>query len=636
MLKLKALNIFFKICYISEVMKSFDDPQNKSIVEIFENNRYEVPRFQREYAWGTEQIKEFWGDLESIQLKDKDSIFFGNFIFLENADDSEERALTIIDGQQRLTTVQFLLIAIRTRAKALTRKNNDNTLQVSHINSLIEYYGSKFSNPVSTQIKRVKVEKTIRPLFDVMSEYKWDGVIPKKLADLDGRKYRKMKRKVEPVYNFFYEKIKDFDTQELSEILSSLEKIFVTKIVIRDPIEAFDIFERTNARGIKLAQSDLVKNLLFQKADEKIHDEIEEKWNEITFNASDKLSQLLKYYVVTTHGKTLKKDIFPILRDRVKDISPQILIKELSQFSLFYKMMTDEGSAPSEASSMALFCKEIGFVLLLEDTPRRKLITRSITAFQLFGITQVYPLIYSYIKCLHRSVSDIEEKNKKSVNEYLLNFIQRLENFHFVNTIICNNIGNQVETLYSVYSQKFNSVEKLVDLIETEKSFTEELLELRESRKTFIPKFTEYSYEDNDLNFIRYIFDRISNSESKGAQVYALYNPDKSSKVKECNIEHFYPRKMFESANDEVGTEYGNNIGNLLVIPLHSNSTFSNSSPNDKYKLINADPKHLINIGNSDRIIMQYENKPWDKTLIDKRAIDLATYGFDKTWIVSM
>jgi hypothetical protein len=379
----------------------------------------------------------------------------------------------------------------------------------------------------------------------------------------------------------------------------------------------------------------LVKNLLFQKADEKIHDEIEEKWTQITLNASDKLSQLLKYYVVTTHGKTLKKDIFPILRDRVKDISPQILIKELSQFSLFYKMMAEEGSEPSEVSNMNLFCKEIDFSLLLEDIPRRKLMTRSITAFQLFNITQVYPLIYSYIKCLHRLVADIEEKNKKSANEYFRNFIQRLENFHFINTIICNNIGNQVETLYSEYSKKFNFVENLDDLIETEKAFTEELLDLRESRKTFVSKFTEYSYEENDLNLIRYIFDRISNSESKGAQIYELYNPDKSSKVKECNIEHFYPKNIFETAGDKVGTDHGNNIGNLLVIPLHSNSSFGKASPVEKYKLIHADPKHLINIGNSDLIIMKYENEPWDQLLIDKRAIDLATYGFDKTWNVN-
>lgn len=616
-------------------MKTFD-PKNEDLIEIFsKNNRYAVPLFQRGYDWGMEQIENFWLDLESVNQGAKDNIFFGNFIFLNS--DADKKILSIIDGQQRITTLQFLLIAVRTRAKVL----NDDALQISSVNNLIEYVTNKFAKQETTGFKKVAVAKSIKPLFDIMSDFKWDGIIPEKILGLDGRTYRKIKGKIEPVYNFFHQKVKNLSTQELAEILGSLEKIFVTSIEIHDPIEAFDIFERTNARGVKLAQSDLVKNLLFQNADESLHDEIDGKWEKISSNSSDKLSQMLKYYVITFNGKTLKKEIFPKLGGKIKEKTSKALINDLLEFSLFYKMMLDEGTILSDVPSMNTYFKEIGFDLILEDASRKKSITRSITSFQLFKITQIYPLFYSYIKCLQRSNQEIEEKNKdsknkKTSNEYLLTFIQRLENFHFVNTVIGKNIGNQVESLYSEYAKKFYFAKGLHELTEIERDFKKDILELRESRKTFISKFTELNYDDEDRNLIVYIFDRISNAESKGDQIYNLYNPDKAVKVKAANIEHFYPRKMFEGQDDVVGSDSGNNIGNLFVVPIHANSTFSSSTPEEKFTLIKKESKHLINIGNKELIIMQYEGRNWDKELIEQRALDLANYAFDKVWNVNI
>jgi uncharacterized protein with ParB-like and HNH nuclease domain len=616
-------------------MKTFD-PKNENLIEIFsQNNRYQVPIFQRGYDWGKEQIENFWLDLESVNQRSKDSLFFGNFIFLNNGPD--KKVLSIIDGQQRITTLQFLLIAIRTRAKAL----NDEPLQISAVNNLIEYVTNKFAKQERTGLKKVIVAKSIRPLFDTMSDYKWDGIIPEKIDGVDGRTYRKIKRKIEPVYNFFYEKVRDLNTQELADILASLEKIFVTKIEIEDPEEAFDIFERTNARGVKLAQSDLVKNLLFQNTDESLHNEIDQKWEKISLNSSDRLSQMLKYYIVSFRGKTLQKEIFPTLSLRVKDKTSETLINELLDFSLFYKMMSDEGTTSSEASSMSLYFKATGFNVILKDGSRKRSITRAITSFQLFKITQVYPLIYSYVNCLHKLNDEIEErnkitKNKKTVSEYFLVFIQRLENFHFINTVIGKNIGNQIESLYANYSEKFSKADKLDKIIELENDFKKELLELRDSRKTFVSEFSELNYDEEDTALIVYIFDRISNAESKGDQIYDLYNPDKDVKAKASNIEHFYPRKMFEAPDDVIGSDFGNNIGNLLVIPMHTNGSFNCASPKDKFTMIEADPKHLINIGNRNLIIMKYKDINWDRKLIEQRALDLANYAFDKVWSVNI
>ncbi len=612
------------------------DPKNENLIEVFsQNSRYQVPIFQRGYDWGMEQIENFWSDLESVNQKDKESIFFGNFIFLNS--DPDQKTLSIIDGQQRITTLQFLLIAIRSRAKVL----NDDALQISNVNNLIVHVTNRFAKQDGSGIKKLTVAKSIRPLFEMMADFQWDGIIPDKITGLDGRKYRKIKGKIQPVYDFFYKKIKDLNTQELAEILGSLEKIFVTKIEIKNPEEAFDIFERTNARGVKLAQSDLVKNLLFQNSDEVLHESIDVKWEKISTNSSEKLSQMLKYYVITFSGKTPKKEIFPLLSKKVKNDASETLIDDLLEFSLFYKMMTDEGTKSSEVSSMNLYFKSIDFSSILSDDPRRKSITRALTSFQLFGITQMYPLVYSYMKSLRRASYEIEEKNKtakkrKTASEYLLNFLERLESFHFVNTVIGKNIGNTVESLYSEYAKKFYFAENLEKLEEVERELKDELLELRETRKTFISKFVDLNYDDEAKSMIAYIFDRISNAESKGDQIYNLYNPDKDIKTRASNIEHFYPRKLFEEMNDPIGADSGNNIGNLLVIPMHSNSKFQHDTPEEKYKEIEKDPKHLVNIGNKNRIIMDYKGKSWNKKLIEDRASDLAGYSYDTVWNINI
>ncbi|MBP9668954.1 MAG: DUF262 domain-containing protein [Candidatus Pacebacteria bacterium] len=609
------------------------EPHNVDLISVFEKEvLYEVPRFQRGYDWGKEQIENFWADLESVNQKGKDSLFFGSFIFLRSSTAGD--TLSIIDGQQRITTLQILFIAIRVRAKIL----NDDPLLISNVTNLIDYVANRFARAENTGIKKLTPAKGIKPLYDLMSDYKWDGHIPDKIEGLDGRRYRKMKRKVEPVFHFLHDKVKSLSSSELAEILNSLQRIFVTEIKLDDPQEAFDIFERTNARGVKLAQSDLVKNLLFQNSKESLHDEIDQKWDQISANSSDKLSQMLKYYTVTFNGKTLRKDIFPKLNVLVKGKSTLELVENLLRFSFFYRMMLDEDITFAHGESLLKYFEEMGSLHLLGKKYQRNPIVRSISAFQLFGITQLYPLIYTYLEALKRfSTEDgANPSGKKSSGELFICFIKRLENFHFINTVIGGNIGNQVETLYAEYAKAFSDAPDFATLIEKEQKLKTKLLELRNKRKSFISQFSSISSDEIGKPLTYYIFDRLANAESQGDQIYPLYVPSSDIKKNSANIEHFYPRSLFQRKGDLVGPESGDNIGNLLVISMHSNSSFNDATPEEKFAKIDEDGKWLANLGNSKRIITQYKGRTWDKELIDKRAMDLAQYAYDTAWSVDI
>jgi len=92
--------------------------------------RFEVPDYQREYAWGKEQWDALWQDIQSIESNGQH--FLGSMVLVDrNTPIGERKVYEIVDGQQRLTTVLILLTALRekfrtegedSRAKAINQK----------------------------------------------------------------------------------------------------------------------------------------------------------------------------------------------------------------------------------------------------------------------------------------------------------------------------------------------------------------------------------------------------------------------------------------------------------------------------------------------------------------------------------
>lgn len=116
------------------------DTQLQSISKLFTEKLYRIPDYQRGYAWGEKQLKEFWGDV--LQLENEKNHYVG-VLTLEEVDpniyDKWEDDLWIIkskrfkpyfivDGQQRLTTTVILLQAV-TESVNENAKLNFNTIQ---------------------------------------------------------------------------------------------------------------------------------------------------------------------------------------------------------------------------------------------------------------------------------------------------------------------------------------------------------------------------------------------------------------------------------------------------------------------------------------------------------------------------
>ena len=99
------------------------------------NKQFLIPVYQRYYSWDLAQCQRLWTDIVDMQKKNKHGHFVGSIVNIaEQAMPTGVQKYMIIDGQQRITTLTLLLIALRDYAEnhpegqTINAKRIDNTL----------------------------------------------------------------------------------------------------------------------------------------------------------------------------------------------------------------------------------------------------------------------------------------------------------------------------------------------------------------------------------------------------------------------------------------------------------------------------------------------------------------------------
>ena len=241
-------------------------PKTSTITELFElDTRYVVPLYQRPYVWGREkQWQPLWDDLETLLEHQESgneqsySHFLGAVVIdQEIHSPGEIPVFTVIDGQQRLTTLQILLAAsVRVAAKCGATKD------AAIMRDLIT------NNPMKAQgneLFKVWPTNRDRSAFEaVMAE---GGPANDRVDDPANH--------IEEAYAFFVEQIQgwleeaDISVQEARIKLLRItlcDLLKVVSITLEPDDNAQVIFETLNARGTPLLALDLVKNSLFHSA----------------------------------------------------------------------------------------------------------------------------------------------------------------------------------------------------------------------------------------------------------------------------------------------------------------------------------------------------------------------------------
>ena len=217
------------------------DARKGNIYEILNGNRqFLIPVYQRFYSWDIDQCKRLWNDIVEMQRKGKAGHFVGSIVNIaEQAMPTGVQKYMIIDGQQRMTTLTLLLLALRDYA---VKNPSDTTINARRIDNML------LKNEYESGGERYKLLLTETDRDILIS------LVEKKPIS------ESIRSRLIENYNFFANKLADKELQP-AEVYESIGKLQIVNITLdRTVDDAQAIFESLNSTGKELSESDLIRN----------------------------------------------------------------------------------------------------------------------------------------------------------------------------------------------------------------------------------------------------------------------------------------------------------------------------------------------------------------------------------------
>ncbi len=212
------------------------------------NARFVVPVYQRPYSWGETQCAQLWDDILTCGRKRKASHFTGSIVTIQDGQLSEQGVvpLLLIDGQQRMTTISLLMVALARYANA-----HPTLVRTFSAKEILE--GGYLTNRFRTGDDHYKLtlskgdRDAYRSLVDALDE----GVEP----ELDPMS------RIAQNLAFFERRVTALDDVDL--VWTGLQRLEVVSISLTQGVDDPQvIFESMNATGKDLTNADLVRNFV--------------------------------------------------------------------------------------------------------------------------------------------------------------------------------------------------------------------------------------------------------------------------------------------------------------------------------------------------------------------------------------
>lgn len=204
---------------------------------------FEIPVFQRPYAWTTEQVDDLLDDLLYAMRRDDDEPYFLGSVVLIKGDDAKSR---VVDGQQRLTTLTMLLCCLRELAEG--------ELQTA-LDARIRQQRDILAG--TEEVVRLSLRPLDRKFF--YDNVQADGGIGSLLANTPARDTDSQQRVFENV-KYLHEKLVALEPAERRRLAAyALQRCYLVIVSTRDMASAYRIFSVMNDRGLDLSATDILK-----------------------------------------------------------------------------------------------------------------------------------------------------------------------------------------------------------------------------------------------------------------------------------------------------------------------------------------------------------------------------------------
>ncbi|MCQ2681015.1 DUF262 and DUF1524 domain-containing protein [Helicobacter pylori] len=542
-----------------------------TLLKFFEQNQtnqFVIPIYQRVYSWEKEQCEQLWDDIIKIGGNDKINGHFIGSILYVRVDDTHSSPLLIIDGQQRLTTITLLFIALRNRS--------------------------------SDEVKRKKMESYLinsdkdgdKKFRLILSESDKDTL----LSLIDKNKRKPSERSLKIMENFkLFEKWISENTDKMETIFKGLEKLMIVWIALKkEKDDPQLIFESMNSKGIELTQADLIRNYIIMETEvEKQEDFYNGYWRamEEDFKQSEKQSKredlfnkfVRHYLTIKTRETPNINKVYESFKDyrQKKGIEIEDLLKDLQKYCGYFCRIVFKKEADKDLN------KALSFLVDLE-------------------MDVIYPLLLE----LYSDYSD----GVLSKQDFIP--IIYLTESYICRRAVCGLGTNSLNKVFASFTKKINK-DQYLESIKVHFGYLTE-----KQRFPNNDEFKEHFITIDFYNFQKreYFFERLEN-----------FNTKEPVNTQECTTEHIMPQTLTPKWEWDLGEnfqaihdKYLNTIGNLTLTGY--NQEYSNKSFQEKRDMENGFKQSSLKLNQSLKDLEVFGEKE-----IEKRANDLADWAL-KIW----
>lgn len=276
---------------------------NKKSVYELKDFYFSVPNYQREYVWrADDQVEQFLVDIDNEyeeENKDQQSYFIGSIIIVKN----DSGKFDVIDGQQRLTTIMLTLCAMRD----LLEDQELNRIEKQYLKTIQELLYNFDTKTNQEEIRlELQYDESKGFLSHLIIQTEYDG---EETASI--QKMRDAYKTIKNHLNKYLEKGCDMLVSYIRYFINHIDLVIIESENIGS---ALKIFETINQRGVGLNAMDLVKNLLFSKANQKDFSKIKDIWKRITAllqscGEDENPLRFLRYFMMARyHDGILRED----------------------------------------------------------------------------------------------------------------------------------------------------------------------------------------------------------------------------------------------------------------------------------------------------------------------------------------
>ncbi len=269
---------------------------NETKVEDFlssNKTQFVIPVYQRNYDWSTSQCKQLLDDILEVGTSNKmNAHFIGSVVYVHDDvyTSSRIKELTVIDGQQRLTTLTLIYLALYRLAIEIGDKGLEAEISET-------YLTNKFA-PEEEKLKLRPTENNDKAIKYLLRSDKDED-----FSDFS---------KVIDNFNYFNSRISE---ENLEFVLKGLAKLIFVEISLdREKDDPQRIFESLNSTGLELSQADLIRNYILMGLNRRDQNKIYNNYWEIieklakdeTLNTS-KVSDFIRDYLTLVNNKIPNK-----------------------------------------------------------------------------------------------------------------------------------------------------------------------------------------------------------------------------------------------------------------------------------------------------------------------------------------